>query len=858
MKLRARLAVAVTAAVALAATASGYYPWVHYLTRSAPFIPVPEKFDLTALYNKTVYYYVSDQGPTSMIAGDTFTAVLSQIRFAGRTWNGVGTSDLRVAYGGLFTAGAVQSAPHIEVSFADMPPGLLALGGPTVRASAATTGANGPFFPIVQSVVILNRDMSALASYRTGFFLTTVHEMGHALGLQHTQTSSVMSTDFTRASTKASVLAADDIAGISWLYPNANFQAQSGTITGQVTSGGAGVHLASVVALTAQGQAVSALTNPDGTYRIDGVTPGQYLVYAHPLPPSVQSDLGPSEVVLPLDPDGRSIPAGDPFGALFYPGVQDAQGAAQVPVAAGMTTANINFSVQKRGAPQLYGVTTYSFPGSVAVKPAYVDINNLSRWFLVASGTGIVSNKAPVPGLTVTVLGGSGTVPPGGVHSYLDPNFLEVDFQFNPFTGVGPRHLIFSANGEMYVLPSGLNVVNRKPPLITAVAPGFDTSGNRVVAVTGTSLSADTRVYFDGVQAPVLSYDDTQGQLTVAPPAGPSGYSAAIIALNADGQTSMFLNDQPLFYTYDSAPASSVALSATSLPAGVEAMIDIDAPNMSLSDGEASLGFGTSDIIVKRAWVLSPGKLRADVLVLPQAQPQNTTVSVTSGFQVVSQPFAFQTQPATGQVTLNSDLINAATGQPGAYPGATVLAMVSNLPAGIQAAQLQLTLNDAAVPVSFAAPNQISFQIPAGFPAGMAVMRLQTGGDPVLPVAVQIDKAPPSITGAFLGTTPVEAAHPAHPGDTLTLIVASFADPGSVVQPSRFKVTIGGIDHIPSVPAHPANSAPAQHQVSVILSPLVPGSQPATMITVDGRTSAPFTLHFVSSVKASDDPTASE
>jgi len=378
------------------------------------------------------------------------------------------------------------------------------------------------------------------------------------------------------------------------------------------------------------------------------------------------------------------------------------------------------------------------------------------------------------------------------------------------------------------------------------------------VAITGTSLSTETRVYFDGVEATVLSYDDTQGRLTVAPPPGAGGYSAAIIALNDDGQTSMFLNDQPPFYTYDPAPAPAVALSATSLPAGVEGMIEIDAANMNLGAGETLLGFGTSDIVVKRVWVVSPTKLRADVVVSALAQPQATTVSVTNGFQVVEQPLAFQTLPATGQVTLNSDLINAATGQPGVYPGATVLATVSNLPAGILAAQLQLTLNDTPVATSLTAPNQISFQIPAGFAVGSAVMRLQTGGAPVVPVAVQIDKIPPSIAGVFLGTTAVDATHPARPGDTVTVLVASFADPGSVVPPERFKVTVGGIDHIASVSAQPAVSTADQHQLSITLSARIPGNQPAMTVTADGRTSAPFTLNFVTSVKSSDDPTPAE
>ena len=67
-----------------------------------------------------------------------------------------------------------------------------------------------------------------------------VHEMGHALGLQHTFTSSVMSTAVTRATAELAPLDADDIAAISLLYPR-NFGGNTGTVTGTVTAGGAGV-----------------------------------------------------------------------------------------------------------------------------------------------------------------------------------------------------------------------------------------------------------------------------------------------------------------------------------------------------------------------------------------------------------------------------------------------------------------------------------------------------------------------------------------------------------------------------------------------------------------------------------------
>jgi hypothetical protein len=260
----ARRFAAIAAAVGgLAATASGYYHFVHYATRTAPYTAVLEKFDLAALRNRTLYYYVSDSGPAAMAGGDSFAALLSQIRMAGRVWNRVGTSELRVAYGGLFSPGTQQSTPHMEVLFDDTP-GVIAMGGPTSRADV-TMGPNGPFVPITGSVVILNRDLTGRPSY-DALSMTIIHEMGHALGLQHTLTSSMMSSEATRARTQARPLAADDIAALSLLYPNANFASQFGTLTGQVNISGSGVHLASVVALAPGGHVVSALTAPDGTY----------------------------------------------------------------------------------------------------------------------------------------------------------------------------------------------------------------------------------------------------------------------------------------------------------------------------------------------------------------------------------------------------------------------------------------------------------------------------------------------------------------------------------------------------------------------------------------------------------------
>ena len=89
------------AAFALATPVEAYYHYVHYASRNAPFAPIYEKFDLTKLPNKTVTFFVSDQGPSIYAANDSFGSVLSQIKQAAAAWNSVTTSDLRVAFGGL-------------------------------------------------------------------------------------------------------------------------------------------------------------------------------------------------------------------------------------------------------------------------------------------------------------------------------------------------------------------------------------------------------------------------------------------------------------------------------------------------------------------------------------------------------------------------------------------------------------------------------------------------------------------------------------------------------------------------------------------------------------------------------------
>jgi hypothetical protein len=243
-----------------------------------------------------VQYFVSDAGVPGVSSSD-FEAAVAR---AFATWQAVPTASITYQSGGVTSALPLEDDGRSTLGFLSRPDLDRVLASTNFLVDDAT-GA------IVEADIFFNTSFQwsvAAAGERGKYDLETIalHEIGHLSGLGH---SAIGETEllpeggrrviaaeavmfpiaFPPGTVTGRMLKPDDIAGVSDIYPDGNFNAATGSISGRVTKGGDGLFGAHVVAFDlATGHLVANLTlNDQGQFSIAGLMPGPHIIRVEPL-----------------------------------------------------------------------------------------------------------------------------------------------------------------------------------------------------------------------------------------------------------------------------------------------------------------------------------------------------------------------------------------------------------------------------------------------------------------------------------------------------------------------------------------------------------------------------------------------
>jgi hypothetical protein len=242
-----------------------------------------------------VRYVVNNQGASGISA----TELQDAVGRAFATWQAVPTSAITYQFAGATAAVPGRDDGSSTLGFLSRPDLDRVLAATSFLVDSST-GA------LVESDIFFNSAFAwsvAPAGEANRFDLESIalHEIGHLSGLAHSALGEtelregggrrVLGAEavmfpiaFAAGSVAARTLKADDIAGISDVYPDGDF-AQLGSISGQVTKDGQPIFGAHVVAFdVASGSMIGGFTlNAQGQFSIAGVSPGPHVVRVEPI-----------------------------------------------------------------------------------------------------------------------------------------------------------------------------------------------------------------------------------------------------------------------------------------------------------------------------------------------------------------------------------------------------------------------------------------------------------------------------------------------------------------------------------------------------------------------------------------------
>jgi hypothetical protein len=242
-----------------------------------------------------VRYFVSNRDVPGVPASELGGAIAR----AFSTWTNTGSSAIASEF-----AGFVSTEPGLDDGASVI--GFVPLDEDTVlgQTSFMVDEMTGD---IVESDIVLNSNFlwsTALggATGRHDVESIVLHEVGHLLGLGHSALgeTELLDTDRRRLIGKGAVmfpiafppgnvadrvLATDDVAGVSDIYPTPGLNRETGSVVGRVRSSGRGVFGAHVVAHNISTGTLNATfsLSSEGDFVLSGLAPGLYVIRVEPL-----------------------------------------------------------------------------------------------------------------------------------------------------------------------------------------------------------------------------------------------------------------------------------------------------------------------------------------------------------------------------------------------------------------------------------------------------------------------------------------------------------------------------------------------------------------------------------------------
>lgn len=241
-------------------------------------------------------YFITDRDASGVSAGQLRAAV----ERAALSWQNVSTAQVAFQFVGFTGRGPAEEDGVSTLGF-EHRPDLDQTLGVTSFLIDDTTGQ------ILESDILFNTAFpwsAAQAGERGRFDVESiaVHELGHFIGLGHSALgeteirpgggrrviaagSAMFPIAFSPGTTEGRALRDDDVAGVSDLYPDADFERATGSISGAVTMDGHGVLGAHVIAFHLEsGRLVGGFSvNGEGQFSIAGLQPGPHILRVEPL-----------------------------------------------------------------------------------------------------------------------------------------------------------------------------------------------------------------------------------------------------------------------------------------------------------------------------------------------------------------------------------------------------------------------------------------------------------------------------------------------------------------------------------------------------------------------------------------------